>query len=96
MHRYLGQQHYHEDAEKDIADPKPGHLHVDKFGKVLNEFPEAFCLCQVCWKIKGTLFPYKNGLFVGTPPGPPDMLHKPIIRAFDNALAGMIAGEESE
>ena len=74
----------------DIADAKQYHMGVDGFEHILNEFPQALdCVKPLCGKIRGILFPYKNGLLIGTPPDPPEKLYDPIIEAFDNAIAGM-------
>lgn len=72
----------------DIADAKQGHMHVDKFEDILKEFPHAFDPVKLlCRKIRGILFPYKDGLLIGTPSDPPERLYDPIVEAFDNAIA---------
>ncbi|KAL2042020.1 hypothetical protein N7G274_005208 [Stereocaulon virgatum] len=72
----------------DIADAKKGYMHEDDFEKILMEFPRAFDdVKPLCKTIRGILFPYKNGLLVGTPPDPPEELYNPIIEAFDSAIA---------
>ena len=72
----------------DIADAKQGHMHIDKFEDILKELPHAFDRVKpLCRKIQGILFPYKDGLLVGTPPNPPEILYDPIIEAFDSAEA---------
>ena len=76
----------------DIADAKQGYMHVDKFEDILKEFPQAFDYVKpLCKTIRGILFPYKNGLVIGTPPDPPEELYNSIIEAFDNAIAGIAA-----
>ena len=76
----------------DIARAKRGYMHVDGFEDILGEFPRTFdCVKPLCRKIRGILFPYKNGLLVGTPPGPPDGLYDPIIKAFDDAITDIVA-----
>ena len=71
----------------DIADAKEGSMHVNKFEDILEEFPEAFNPVKpLCKTIRAILFPYKDGLIVGTPPGPPDKLYNAIIEAFNNTL----------
>jgi serine/threonine protein kinase len=80
----------------DIADAKKGYMHVDDFEKILKEFPPAFDRVKpLCKEIRGILFPYKNGLLIGTPPDPPEKLYDLIIEAFDNAIADIAAGEDS-
>ena len=81
----------------DIADAKKGYMHEDDFEKILMEFPRAFDHAKpLCKTIRGILFPYKNGLLIGTPPDPPEELYDPIIEAFDNAIADIPPGEDSE
>ncbi|KAI9797634.1 MAG: hypothetical protein M1825_005732 [Sarcosagium campestre] len=80
----------------DIADAKQGYMHVDKFADILREFPQAFdCVKPLCMEIRYILFPYKNGLFIGTPPDPPEKLYDPIIEAFDTAIVDIVAAEDS-
>ena len=50
------------------------------------------CVKPFCKKIRGVLFPYKDGLFIGTPPDP-ENLYDSIIKAFDDAEANMAAEE---
>ena len=81
----------------EIADAKQHHMGVDGFEKILAEFPQAFDFVKpLCEKIRGILFPYKNGLLIGTPPDPPEELYDPIIEAFDNVEADIPTGEDSE
>lgn len=73
-------------------------MHVDGFEDILNEFPSFFDgVKPLCRKIRGILFPpLKDGaLFTGTPANPEE-LYEPIIEAFDNAIADISAGEDSE
>lgn len=80
----------------DIADSKQGYMHVDKFEDILKEFPQAFDRVKLlCKEIRGILFPYKNGLLIGTPPDPPEKLYDPVIEAFDDTIADISAGEDS-
>ncbi|SLM41353.1 1 protein kinase [Lasallia pustulata] len=73
-----------------IAAAKRGDMGVDGFEEILEEFPQALdCVKPLCRKIQGILFPYENGLVIGTPPGPPEKLYDPIIGAFDTAVADM-------
>lgn len=69
-------------------------MHIDGFEDILDEFPQAFdCVKPLCRNIRGVLFPYSDGLLVGTPPGPPEQLYDAIIGAFDNAIADIAAGQ---
>ena len=78
---------------KDIADAKRGYMHVDGFERVLDEFPPAFdCIKPLCGKLRGILFPYNNGLLIGTPSDPPEELYRHIIDAFDSAISEIAAG----
>jgi hypothetical protein len=62
----------------DVADAKHGYMHVDKFEDILKELLQAFDRVKpLCREIGGILFPYKNGLFIGTPPDPPEKLYEP-------------------
>ena len=66
---------------------------VDGFENILKEFSPVFDPVKpLCNKIRGILFPYKNGLFIGTPPDPPEKLYDPIVEAFDNAIIDISAG----
>ena len=50
-------------------------MHVDKFEDILKEFPQAFDRVKpLCKEIRGILFPYKNGLLIGTLPNPPEKI----------------------
>jgi len=78
----------------DIARNKRGDMHIDGFEDILDEFPQAFnCVKPLCRNIRGILFPYSEGLLVGTPPGPPEKLYDAIIGAFDNAVADIATGQ---
>lgn len=82
----------------EIADAKQHQMGVDGFEKILAEFPQAFdSVKPLCEKIRGILFPYyRNALLIGTPPDPPEDLYDHIIEAFNNAIAGILAGKHSE
>ncbi|KAL8897148.1 MAG: hypothetical protein Q9207_007359 [Kuettlingeria erythrocarpa] len=81
----------------DIADAKKGYMHEDDFENILMEFPRAFDHVKpLCQTIRGILFPYKNGLLIGTPTDPPEKLYDPIIEAFGNAIADISPGEDSK
>jgi hypothetical protein len=80
----------------DIADAKQGYMHVDKFEEIVKEFPQAFDRVKpLCKKIRRILFPYKNGLIIGTPSDPPEELYRPIIEAFDDAIVDIAAEDGS-
>ncbi|EEH33163.1 hypothetical protein PAAG_04216 [Paracoccidioides lutzii Pb01] len=65
---------------------KRGHMHVDGFEDILEEFPQSFeCVKPLCKELRGILFPCRNGLFTGTPKDP-EVLYGPIIQAFDKAI----------
>lgn len=68
---------------------------VDGFEDILEEFPSIFDhLKPLCREIRGILFPYKDGLFTGTPPDP-EKLYGPILEAFDEAIAKIASAEGS-
>ena len=79
----------------DIARSKRGDMGVDGFEDILEEFPSIFDhLKPLCLEIRGILFPYKDGLFTGTPPDP-EKLYGPILEAFDEAIAKIASAEGS-
>ncbi|KAM4067635.1 kinase [Hirsutella rhossiliensis] len=57
---------------REIASAKRGHMHVDGFEDILEEFPqpEFDCVKPLCKDLRGILFPYRDGLLVGTPKDP--------------------------
>jgi hypothetical protein len=56
---------------------------------ILEEFPPSFdCVKPLCRTIRDVLFPYRRGLFTGTPRDP-KILYDPIIKAFEDALEEM-------
>ena len=71
----------------EIASAKQGHMHIDLFEEILEEFPqpEFDCVKPLCRELRGILFPYRDGLFIGTPKDP-EILYRPIIQAFDKAV----------
>ncbi|MCJ1349377.1 hypothetical protein MMC31_007617 [Peltigera leucophlebia] len=78
-----------------IARSKEHNMGVNGFKELLKEFPPVLdCTKPLCEEIREILFPYKKGLLVGTPPGPPENLYKPIIKAFDKAIASIAAGKD--
>lgn len=80
---------------KQIAQRKEYAVGVTGFEELLDEFPRVFdCVKPLCKEIRGVLFPYKDGLFIGTP-SDPENLYDSIIKAFDNAIANIAAEEDS-
>ncbi|KAH8751100.1 hypothetical protein F5883DRAFT_472292 [Diaporthe sp. PMI_573] len=71
---------------REIAHAKRGDMGVDGFEDILEEFPPHFdCVKPLCREMRGILFPYREGLFVGTPKDP-EILYEPIIEAFGKAI----------
>ena len=71
---------------KQIAQRKRDAVGVTGFEELLDEFPRVFdCVKPLCREIRGILFPYRDGLFIGTP-SEPEELYGPIIHAFDEAI----------
>ena len=61
----------------------------------MEEFPSLFdCVKPLCRTIRDILFPYKDGLFTGTPLDP-KILYVPILKAFDDAIADIASAEGS-
>ncbi|KAL9123118.1 MAG: hypothetical protein Q9187_000331 [Circinaria calcarea] len=59
---------WYTDSYREIASAKRGHMHVDGFEDILDEFAPHFdCLKSFCKELRGILFPYSvlNVLFVG-------------------------------
>ncbi|RMZ85501.1 hypothetical protein DV736_g6579, partial [Chaetothyriales sp. CBS 134916] len=77
-----------------IAKAKRGHMHIDGFEDVLEEFPQPNFdrVKPLCRELRQILFPYKDGLFIGTPKDP-EILYGPIIKAFDKAIDDIKAQE---
>ncbi|PHH87414.1 hypothetical protein CDD83_8906 [Cordyceps sp. RAO-2017] len=75
---------------REIAGAKRGYMHVDKFEDILEEFPQPGfdCVKPLCRELRGILFPYRDGLFIGTPKDP-EILYGPIINAFEKAIDGI-------
>lgn len=71
-------------------------MSVNEFKELLKEFPQVLdCTKPLCEEIRQNLFPYQDGLLLGTPPGPPENLYNPIIEAFDKAITSIAAGKDS-
>ncbi|KAM4062554.1 hypothetical protein HRG_011264 [Hirsutella rhossiliensis] len=78
---------------REIAHAKRGDMGVDGFEDILEEFPPHFdCFKSLCREMRGILFPYRGGLFVGTPKDP-EILYEPIIKAFGKAIDDIMAME---
>lgn len=76
-----------------IAQNKRGDMDKNGLEVILREFPEEFHYVKpLCRVIRDILFPYRNGLFTGTPEDS-ELLYNPIIAAFDDAIAGIRQGE---
>jgi len=77
----------------DIAQSKEYAMSVSGFKHVLNEMPAVFdCVRPFCREIRGILFPLLENeeLDIGTPSNPKN-LYDPILQAFDEAIASVIA-----
>jgi hypothetical protein len=73
-------------AFRDIARIKRSDMGVDGFEDILDKFPQSFeCVRPLCRELRRILFPYRNGLFTGTPVDP-EVLYGPIIKAFNKAI----------
>lgn len=80
---------------KEIAQTKEYGMVVNGLEELLEEFPQIFdCVKPSCREIRGILFPYKDGLFTGTPPDPVN-LYDPIIQALDDAIGDIASMERS-
>ncbi|KJZ69251.1 hypothetical protein HIM_11354 [Hirsutella minnesotensis 3608] len=78
---------------REIAHAKRGDMGVDGFEDILEEFPPHFnCVKPLCRELRGILFPYREGLFVGTPKEP-EILYGPIIKTFEKAIDDIKAME---
>ncbi|TWU74225.1 hypothetical protein ED733_003515 [Metarhizium rileyi] len=75
-----------------IAHNKLGDMDKNGLEAFLREFPEDFdCVKPLCRAIRDILFPYKDGLFTGTPQDS-NILYGPIIKAFSDTIAGIGLG----
>jgi hypothetical protein len=82
----------------EIARGKLGDMNKGK-GKglevIIEEFPLVFERVKpLCKTVQGILFPYKDGLFTGTPKDP-EVLYVPILKAFEDAIANIVGTEGS-
>ncbi|KAI1987116.1 hypothetical protein LOZ53_004446 [Ophidiomyces ophidiicola] len=74
---------------EEIADVKTGHMDANRFEDLLQEFPPEFDQGKsLCRELRGILFPYRNGLVIGTPVKP-EKLYDPITQAFDKAIESL-------
>ena len=70
---------------------KQGSMHADGFKDILVHFVPAFdCIKPLCRKVRSVLFPLikDEELGLGTP-ADPKSLYEPIIKAFEDAIAGL-------
>lgn len=87
--------HWYTGTYEDIARNKRGDMDKNGLEDVLLLFPPVFgCLKDLCRTIRDVLFPYKQGLFTGTPCDP-ELLYGPIIKAFDDSLKEIQETEET-
>ncbi|KAI9804850.1 MAG: hypothetical protein M1825_001219 [Sarcosagium campestre] len=79
---------------RDIASAKRGHMDSGGIEYILQEFPqpELDCVRPLCRELRAILFPFRHGLFIGTPKDP-ELLYGPIIRAYDTAIDDIKAAE---
>ena len=78
---------WYSQSYKEIARIKRSDMGVDGFEDIMEEFPPLFdCVKPLCKTIRDILFPYKDGLFTGTPKDP-EVLYGTILKAFDDAIA---------
>jgi serine/threonine protein kinase len=69
-----------------MANTKRGHMDKQQFRSILAEFPAKFQdLKTVAEELRDILFPYREGLFIGTY-SDPDEMYLPMIKAFERAL----------
>jgi Fungal protein kinase len=82
------------DTTKNVASDKQGSMHADGFEEILDEFVPAFdCIKPLCRKLRSIIFPLlKDGKLDLRTPADPSTLYKPIIKAFEDAIAGLNTG----
>ncbi|KPM39086.1 hypothetical protein AK830_g7476 [Neonectria ditissima] len=72
---------------EDIAQSKRGDMDKNGLELVLREFPGSFdCVKHLCRVLRDVLFPYQDGLFIGTPQDS-RILYDRIDQAFEVAIA---------
>jgi len=76
-----------------IADMKRSHMDKFRFKDIIAEFPAGFESCKgLAEELRDILFPIVDGgLFTGTY-GEPETMYKPMIEAFDQAIAKLQSG----
>ncbi|KAI0117805.1 serine/threonine-protein kinase Sgk2 [Nemania sp. FL0031] len=80
---------WHMGSYDEMARVKRGDMDVGGLEVIMGEFPPKFDLIKpLCRELRDILFPYRRGLFTGTPLDP-KVLYDPIIKAFDETLAIM-------
>ncbi|KAI1271450.1 serine/threonine-protein kinase Sgk2 [Xylaria sp. FL0933] len=78
---------WHNGTYEQIAQSKRGDMDQGGLENLLQLFPENFePIRRLCRKLRDILFPYRCGLFTGTPKDS-DSLYDPIITAFNNTIA---------
>ncbi|CAH0023440.1 unnamed protein product [Clonostachys rhizophaga] len=77
---------WYSEGYDDLAQTKRGDMDQNGLEFILRECPTVFaCVKPLCRTIRDILFPYKDGLFTGTPKDP-KVLYDPIIDAFEKAI----------
>ena len=79
-----------------IADMKRSHMDKSRFKHIIAEFPADFeSFKGLAEELRNILFPIVDGArFTGTY-GEPEIMYKPMIEAFDRAIAGLQSGGAS-
>ena len=76
----------------DMSRTKKGDMDKQEFERILHEIPRVFeAVKPLCRTLRDILFPYRDGLFTGTPEDP-ESLYSPMLAAFDSILHTMRAG----
>ncbi|EGD97738.1 FunK1 protein kinase [Trichophyton tonsurans CBS 112818] len=71
---------------EDIADVKTDHMDPNRFEDLFQGFPPELDQGKsLCRELRGLLFPYRNGLVVGTP-ADPERLYDSVTQASDKAI----------
>lgn len=87
--------HWYTGTYEDIARNKRGDMDKNGLEDVLLLFPPMLgCVKALCRTIRDVLFPYRQGLFTGTPCDS-ELLYGPILKAFDDSLKEIQGREET-